>query len=288
MLMLLRAIRPGGDRVLSEMSTLGQLRLNRRNMERLLVQLLKLRVLNAGAFVHHHFSDHIREHRLITGTVITLDDFALRGRLGDDEIAEVGGVGITICRDEQQMNRFFQHLALGHIDQRAILNEGGVERGETALIRLGVVREMLFEQLSVALQSGGDIRDDNAFRQLGNLRERVRKMTVHKHKPRAGQSLELKLAEIDRRFSRRRRRNERKLPDRLHVGKDPLFLLERRKAQFGEMGNPVTAQSGQPGGRLLLAAELFESRQIGPEFPGVFLIGGSHQAGTASFPVIQS
>ncbi len=71
--------------------------------------------------------------------------------------------------DEEQVDRFFAEGAAGQMDECAFADEAGVEGGEGVLVDLRVFPQMLFEQLSIALERLPETLNGDAFGQAGDF-----------------------------------------------------------------------------------------------------------------------
>ncbi len=76
------------------------------------------------------------------------------------------------------MNRAFQHDALGNVNEGAVLDESGVERGERIALDIQVAAEVRFDGCGVPRDFGGEIRHRHAAGQNAGRRKLGREAPV--------------------------------------------------------------------------------------------------------------
>ena len=123
------------------------------------------------------------------------------------------------------------------VDKRAILEEGGIQRGE-GIVRAGrAAGEMLFDQRGMGCHCRRQAADDDAVR-LGRHGRQVRRIVaVDEDQAGGGQEPECEAGDG---FPgqvgalRLEPRLERQLGDGGHVGEAPVLVLEGWKPEFGK------------------------------------------------------
>ena len=58
-------------------------------------------------------------------------------------------------RHEDNLDRLLDDGLLGDTDERAVFEKGGVERGQRMVFKIGVTRQMAFDQSKVRRQAAG-------------------------------------------------------------------------------------------------------------------------------------
>ena len=166
---------------------------------------------------------------------------SLAAALGDDQVARMrrrlplllaGG-------EEQRLHRLGDGLARGHMDERAVLEERGVQRGEGAVIGAGVAEEVCLDQrrrrsASACSQAGRSSRPPARAerRKLG------REMAVDEHQPVPGKPGEGKAASASGGDAVRGRARARAGTGSLAMG----ATLVKRQSSSCSVGKPSSAK----------------------------------------------
>ena len=74
------------------------------------------------------------------------------------------GPGFARRRNEEQLNRFAHHFARRHVDERAVGEKCGVQRGESVAVRLCVAPEVFFQKSRIRRQRSGEAINSDTVR----------------------------------------------------------------------------------------------------------------------------
>src|SRR5262245_3721345 len=108
---------------------------------------LKFAMLNDRIVSGDEFADRVRDVRRAVQANVAFDQRYATFSLGDDQVARKGSrSGVAACGNEKQMNGLLQCHARRQVNESAVGEKGGVEGGESMLVKAGVLPEVLFEQ----------------------------------------------------------------------------------------------------------------------------------------------
>jgi len=233
---------------------------------------LQFDVLDGRIVTRDNFRDSIGKRRHIACAQIALDDRRLAVRPGDDEIAWLAGLAVLFGRrDINQLDGIGDFNAGGNGNERAVREEGLVERGKSVVRRQGVLAEILFDEGGIPGQCGGKAFHARAVGNLFDARKFWDKKSVHKHETAAGQCGK-------RSFAQRFAFNaidgggtgglKGQTGDGRDVGETPVLITERGKTEFRK-GRDGSAAQGREPGRLGARGRLPERFNY-PRFVGIF------------------
>src|SRR5882762_122822 len=239
--------------------------LRERDVEGARALLLKLVVIEVGALAEHHLGHGIGEVHLVREAGVGLDDGGPAALAQDDQVARLRqrrlrGRG----RKEQEMDRPLQLRPGGKVDERAVLDEGRVERGERVVLVIGVAGQLPIDQLGPFHDRGGQRSDESTAGALGARRQLRLVAAVEEHQAdsavsgwTSGQQIKLPEGHRGGRCLRLGSR-EGDLCEWSKARVLPLFVLHGGKAQLREAGEGRLAEqpeTSDPTGRLAESRE---------------------------------
>ena len=163
-----------GDRRGAEPAVPALLHLEERKVDGARALFLQLVVIEPGALAQHDLGHGVGEIGLLPRPRVGLDDRRLASGARDEEIAGLRGGRLSRRGgDEQEMDRLLHHRAGGQMDEGAVLDEGGVERGERVPLVARMAAQLTPHQLRPIGERGRQAADVGAargFSQRGELR----------------------------------------------------------------------------------------------------------------------
>ena len=270
-----RQLRPERDRVGDDVAGAAELRRDRGDVKRPLALILQLQVLDDGVLPGDQLGDGVGYVTRVAEADETLDHRDLTTLLGDDEIAQMGG-GAVVFRggNVEKLDRLRHGLARRHVNERAVLEECCVQRGEGIRIGASVAKKVFFDERCVARQRGRKAHHFHSFREFGRGRKLRREVAVHENEFNARKSGKGKMAKRLGRDAVLRQLEhglERQLGDGRDVGEAPVLVLQRREAEFDEVRNASLTRGPHPRQLLRAFLEPFELFPIWAGFGALLL-----------------
>ena len=207
-------------------------------------------VVEGGAGAYRQLGHRVHEARLVREPEVPLEDGETAVRFGDDEDPRLsqhaGGGG-----QQHDLDRCVDHRLHGHVQERAVLDEGGAERGEDVGVPARMPRQMALDELAVGGHRLGEARQPRTAGQALSRRMLGRESPVHEHQPRPraradGRAIHQLGGQIAR--SARAGGVKRRRRQRAEVRVAPVLVTRRREAPLGEPGHGLAAQGRQPCG----------------------------------------
>src|SRR5581483_9075720 len=158
-------------------------------------------------------------------------------------------------------------LARRDVNERAVLEERRIERGERIVLPLGISRQMLLDYGRVILQRGGQAADFDALGLREDRRKFAGEMSIHEDQPARRDVAKRKPFQgCGFQMPGRECRAEWQPRDGSNIGKAPILIIQRGEAKLGKPGNAGLAHGEQPGWTVELRFELLEPFPVGAGF----------------------
>ena len=120
-------------------------------------------MVDLRAFLDDYLCHAVVEVGVVAEADVALNDHAFRVASGYDQHSRVSGEPFLVRRHEHQVDRAFDSRALSHVNQRAIADERGVERGKAVVLDRCQSTEVPPRDHAIRLDHSGQIRDGNAL-----------------------------------------------------------------------------------------------------------------------------
>ncbi len=211
-------------------------------------------VVYDGVLARHELRHGVREVDAVRERYVVLDHDRLGVLLREDQVPRMRDRRLPRRnRHVQQVDRPLQNRAPREVQERAVVEERRVERGEGALVGVGVPGQMRLHEVALGSHRFRQRADPHPLRQATGCRQGFGEAAVHPDRQVTVRGPDRKTRHVlGRRLPRfprlpaRGREPERRGRDRRDVGEAPILVHRGREAELREARDRLLADRLEP------------------------------------------